>query len=44
MIPLLSAPMDPDVDRGIRQELKGQDLGADRMPVFKGLPSCGQDN
>jgi hypothetical protein len=44
VIPLLSVPSDPDVDREIRRELTPEDLGADRMPVFKGLPSCGQDN
>ena len=44
VIPLLAVPMDPDVDRGIRRELKAEALGADHMPVFKGLPSCGQDS
>jgi len=43
-IPLLSVPINPDVDRGIRRELKPDALAADAMPVFKGLPSCGQDN
>jgi hypothetical protein len=34
-IPLLSVPSDPDVDRGIRRELKPDALSADAMPVFK---------
>ncbi len=44
VIPLLAAPMDPEVDRGIRRELKPDALGADHMPVFKGLPICGTDH
>ena len=43
-IPLLSVPVATDVDRGIRRELKPDALAADAMPVFKGLPSCQEDN
>jgi hypothetical protein len=40
VIPLLSVPVDPDVDRGIRQEA----LATDPMPVLKGLPNCANGN
>jgi hypothetical protein len=43
-IPLLSIPIDPDVDRGIRRELKPDASHGDRMPIFEGLPTCGQEN
>ena len=41
VIPLLSVPVDPEIDRSIRSELKPS---SDPMPAFKGLPSCGEDN
>jgi len=43
-IPLLSVPVNPDMDRSINHELKPDALSADPMPTFKGLPICRQDH
>ena len=43
-IPLLPAPVNSDVDRGIRRSLDAKVLSADPMPAIKGLSVCGQDN
>jgi hypothetical protein len=43
-IPLLSVPFNPDMDLGIRHELKPGALTADPMPTFEGLPVCGLEN
>jgi hypothetical protein len=43
VISLIRVPFDPGADNGIRRELKPNDLTADPMPAFKGLPVCDPD-